>query len=165
VAGQLAVDICLNVVFNSRKNYTTMPTRKASANWNGDLKSGKGEMEFGSGAWKGAYSFSSRMEDGTGTNPEELIAAAHAGCFSMALTGDLGRAGFAPTSVNTKANLQFSNTSGKWAIDSIELNVEASAAGIDEAKLKEIAAGTKDNCPVSRALTGVAKITVNAKLV
>jgi osmotically inducible protein OsmC len=142
-----------------------MPTRKALAKWNGDLKSGKGDMEFGSGAFKGAYSFNSRMEDGPGTNPEELVAAAHAGCFSMALAGDLGRAGLTPTSIATNAVLQFSNTSGKWTIDSIVLNVEASVPGIDQAKLEEIAAGTKDNCPVSRALTGVASITVNAKLV
>ena len=142
-----------------------MPTRKAAAEWTGDLKSGKGQMEFGSGAFKGEYSFNSRMETGPGTNPEELVAAAHAGCYSMALTGDLGRAGFAPTKVSTNATLEFSNTSGKWAIDKIDLNVEASVPGIDDAKFQEIAAGTKLNCPVSRALTGVAQINVNAKLV
>src|SRR5579864_3421636 len=124
-----------------------MPVRSAEAEWKGNLLEGSGHMKMGN-SYDGPFTFKSRMEDGPGTNPEELIAAAHAGCFSMALTGDLGRAGLAPTSVVTNAVLQFSNTSGKWAIDSIVLNVEAAVAGIDEAKLKEIAAGTKDNCPV-----------------
>ena len=141
-----------------------MPTRKATAQWNGDLKAGKGSMEFGSGAFKGAFSFQSRMEDGVGTNPEELIGAAHAGCYSMALSGDLGRAGFTPESISTTANVDFSNTSGKWTIDKITLNCEAKVPGLDNAKFQEIAAGTKDNCPVSRALASVPTIVVNAKL-
>lgn len=142
-----------------------MPTRKAVAIWNGDLKAGKGSMEFGSGAFKGAFSFQSRMEDGPGTNPEELIAAAHAGCFSMALSGDLGRAGFTAESINTTANVDFSNTSGKWTIDKITLNCEAKIPGMDDAKFQEITAGTKDNCPISRALASVPSIVVNAKLI
>ena len=141
-----------------------MPNRTANATWNGDLKGGKGNMAFGSGAYNGAFSFHSRMENEPGTNPEELIAAAHAGCFSMALSADLGRAGFTPDSVKTNAVADFNNSSGKWAIETMTLNVEASIPGIDDAKFQEVAAGTKDNCPVSRALTGV-KIIVNAKLV
>ncbi len=142
-----------------------MQTRNADAAWQGDLKGGKGEMTFGSGAFKGAYSWNSRMESGVGTNPEELIGAAHAGCYSMALSGDLTKAGLPPTSINTHATVGFDNASGKWTIESIHLEVTATVPGIDDAKFQEIAAGTKQNCPVSRALAGVANITVTAKLV
>jgi len=121
-------------------------------------------MEFGSGAYKGGFSFQSRMEEAPGTNPEELIAAAHAGCFTMALSGDLGRAGFTPESINTTAKVQFTNASGKWTIDSIHLDTTAKVPGLDDAKFQEIAAGTKDNCPVSRALASVKDISVTAKL-
>ncbi len=141
-----------------------MPTRKAKAEWSGDLKGGKGTMEFGSGAYKVAYSFHSRMETGPGTNPEELIAAAHAGCFSMALSADLGKAGFTPDHITTDASVEFGNGSGKWAIEKIHLDCTAKIPGIDNAKFQEIAAGTKDNCPVSRALASVKDITVTAKL-
>ncbi len=141
-----------------------MPNRTANATWNGDLKGGSGNMAFGSGAYTGPFSFQSRMENGVGTNPEELIAAAHAGCFSMALSGDLGRAGFTPTSIKTTGVADFNNASGKWTIETMTLTVEASIPGIDDAKFQEIAAGTKDACPVSRALAGV-KIVVNAALV
>ncbi len=141
-----------------------MPTRTAKAEWNGDLKAGKGSMEFGSGAYKGSFSFQSRMEEAPGTNPEELIAAAHAGCFTMALSGDLGRAGFTADSINTTAKVEFSNTSGKWTIDKIHLETTAKVPGLDDAKFQEIAAGTKDNCPVSRALASVKEISVSAKL-
>jgi osmotically inducible protein OsmC len=133
-----------------------MPTRKANAEWHGDLKAGKG--------YKGAFSFQSRMEEAPGTNPEELIAAAHAGCYTMALSGDLGRAGFTADSINTTANVAFSNSSGKWTIDSIHLDCTAKVPGLDDAKFQEIAAGTKDNCPVSRALASVKDISVSAKL-
>lgn len=140
-----------------------MPTRKAKATWNGDLKNGKGNMSFGSGAYEGAYSFESRFEEGTGTNPEELIGAAHAGCFSMALSADLAEAGFSPESVSTNSNVILDFVDGNPAITTIELNTNANVPDIDEEKFLEIAEGAKKNCPVSKALAGV-NIKLNAKL-
>jgi osmotically inducible protein OsmC len=140
-----------------------MPTRKAKATWNGDLKNGKGNMSFGSGAYEGAYSFKSRFEEGTGTNPEELIGAAHAGCFSMALSADLAEAGFSPDSVSTNANVILDSVDGDPAITTIELNTNANVPDIDEDEFLEIAEGAKKNCPVSKALAGV-NIKLNAKL-
>ena len=141
-----------------------MPVRTASAQWNGNLKGGKGEMALGNGANKFPFSFSSRMEDGKGSNPEELLSSALAGCYSMALSADLGNAGFEPQQVNTTAKANFSNASGKWTIESMDLDIEAHVPGIDDTRFQQIADGTKSGCPVSRALTGV-KINVNAKLV
>ena len=120
-------------------------------------------MEFGSGAFKGAYSFKSRFEEGTGTNPEELIGAAHAGCFSMALSGDLAEAGYNPESVTTNANVTLETVDGDPAISTIELNVEATISDIDEDEFQELAEGAKKNCPVSKALAGV-DIKLNANL-
>src|SRR6185312_16930310 len=114
-----------------------MSTRTAKAEWKGNLKEGNGNMEFGSGAFKGGYSFSSRMENGSGTNPEELIAAAHAGCFSMAFSNELSKAGFTPNRVNTTAKLDFNNSSGAWTIARIDLETEGDVPGIDEAKFRE----------------------------
>lgn len=138
-----------------------MPQRKADAVWKGDLKSGKGTMKFGSGAFEGAYSFASRFEEGTGTNPEELIGAAHAGCFSMALSNELAQAGFTPQSVETTANVTLD--AGAGAITKINLKVSANVPDIDNDKFQEFADGAKNNCPVSKALAGV-DIAVDASL-
>lgn len=140
-----------------------MPVRNAEAVWNGDLKGGEGTMKFGSGAYEGAYSFASRFEEGTGTNPEELIGAAHAGCFSMALSADLARGGFAPESVETEAEVTLTITDDGPAITGITLNTVATIPDIDDDTFQEFAEGAKNNCPVSKALAGT-EITLNAKL-
>jgi len=140
-----------------------MALRSANAVWNGTLKEGKGRMTFGSGAFDGAYSFSSRFEEGTGTNPEELLGAAHAGCFSMAFSGGLTRAGFAPKSIATKASVRLEKVGEGFKITTIELKTEGSVPGIDREKFLEIAEGAKKNCPVSQALAGVT-ITLDATL-
>lgn len=132
-----------------------MPTRKANAVWQGDLQNGKGTMKFGSGAYEGAYSFKSRFEEGTGTNPEELIGAAHAGCFSMALSGALAEEGFDPESVKTDADVKLEMVDDNPKITTITLKVEASIPDIDEDEFIDIAKGAKENCPVSKALGGV----------
>ncbi len=140
-----------------------MPTRKAEALWKGDLKNGKGTMKLGSGAWEGAYSFSSRFEEGTGTNPEELIGAAHAGCFSMALSNELAQAGFTPDSVATKADVKLEIGDDGPSITTITLHVEAHVPNIDEDTFMEHAEGAKNNCPVSKALA-VPNIVLDATL-
>ena len=141
-----------------------MPKRTADAQWEGSLQDGKGTMRFGSGAFEGQYSFSSRFEEGSGTNPEELIAAAHAGCFSMALSAGLGRAGHNPERVSTNATVHLEKGDAGFSITRIELVTEASVPGIDEATFKEQAETAKANCPVSKALAG-AEITLEATLV
>lgn len=141
-----------------------MPTRTAEAVWNGDLLRGQGKMKLAGGAYEGAYSFSSRFEEGTGTNPEELIAAAHAGCFSMALSAILAEAGFEPKSVKTTARVSVEKVEGGFAIKRSALTAEAEVPGIDEARFHELADGAKSGCPVSKALAGV-EITLEAKLV
>jgi osmotically inducible protein OsmC len=141
-----------------------MPVRTAEAEWKGNLFEGQGHMKFGTAAYDGPYSFKSRMESGTGTNPEELIAAAHAGCFSMALSAQLSGAGHPPKSVHTKANVHFDKVEGGFAITSIDLDTMADVPGIDAAKFQELAEGAKKGCPVSKALAGT-KINLNAKLV
>ena len=129
--------------------------RTATARWEGTLQEGKGTMRFGGGAFEGQYSFSSRFEEGTGTNPEELIGAAHAGCFSMALSGGLGRAGFPPTSVDTTARVHLEKGDSGFRIARIELDTKVAAPGINDAAFQEQAETAKKNCPVSQALTGV----------
>lgn len=141
-----------------------MPVRSASAVWKGELKGGSGTMKLESGAYEGKYSFGSRFEQDPGTNPEELIAAAHAGCFSMALSGALGRAGFQPTSISTTAKAKLEITDAGAAITEIALTTKAEVPGIDDATFQEHAAGAKANCPVSKALAGT-KITLDASLV
>jgi lipoyl-dependent peroxiredoxin len=141
-----------------------MPTRTSQAVWKGDLFQGKGTMKFGSGAFEGAYSFSSRFENGVGTNPEELIAAAHAGCFSMALSGELSKIGFQPKSVETSAHVTVEKSSDGFAITRSELTTVAEVPGIDEETFQKIAQGAKAGCPVSKALAGVA-IALDARLV
>lgn len=142
-----------------------MPVRTADAEWTGTLREGSGHMRLGGGAFDGAYSFSSRFEEGTGTNPEELIAAAHAGCFSMAFAGDLGRAGFTPERVSTSANVHLQKGDAGFSIVRIDLVAEATVPGIDEGQFQDIAEQSKRGCPVSRALAAVPEITVTAKLV
>jgi lipoyl-dependent peroxiredoxin len=140
-----------------------MPTRKADAVWNGNLKEGKGNIKFDSGAYNGQYSFSSRFESGTGTNPEELIAAAHAGCFSMALSAGLGKSGFNPTRVSTTAHVTLDKVGEGFKITKIQLKTEAQVPGIDEKTFKEHAEKAKTGCPVSQALSAT-PIELDARL-
>jgi osmotically inducible protein OsmC len=138
-----------------------MPVRSAKAQWDGTLKEGKGTMSLGSGAFQGQYSFNSRFESGTGTNPEELIGAAHAGCFSMFLSAQLTNAGKPPKSIDTNATV----TLGEGpTVTKIELDVSAVVPGLDQATFDEKVAFTKANCPISKALASVGEIKVNAKL-
>jgi|SRR5215207_3216396 len=139
-----------------------MPTRKAHAEWNGAIDSGQGRMEFGSGAFEGPYSFKSRMQDGAGTNPEELIGAAHAGCFSMALSLVLGDGGHTPESISTDAAVKFEQQGEGWAITGIELTTVGKVPDLDEDAFRQAAETAKDNCPVSVALS--VPITLNASL-
>jgi lipoyl-dependent peroxiredoxin len=132
-----------------------MPVRTSDADWNGTLREGAGTMRLGGGAFEGRYSFGSRFEEGEGTNPEELIAAAHAGCYSMALSGDLGKAGYTPTSVRTTARVHVEKGESGFGITLIELATEAEVPGIDADEFQTIAQGTKTGCPVSRALASV----------
>ncbi len=140
-----------------------MATRSADAQWSGGLKDGKGTMKLGSGAFEGPFSFKTRMEEGAGTNPEELIGAAHAGCFSMQLSAMLEHAGFPPSRVHTAARVHLNPDGGGFSITKIELTTEGTVPGIDDAKFQELAAGAKAGCPVSKALAGT-EITLDAKL-
>jgi osmotically inducible protein OsmC len=141
-----------------------MAIRTANAQWNGTLQEGDGHMRFGGGAFEGQYSFASRFEEGTGTNPEELIAAAHAGCFSMALSGALSRAGHDARSISTEAKVHLLKGDDGFEIRRIVLETEADVPGMDEAKFQEVAEGAKKGCPVSKALSGGPEITLNATL-
>jgi osmotically inducible protein OsmC len=132
-----------------------MPIRTAQARWEGNLKAGKGKMAFGSGAFEGAYSFSSRFEEGQGTNPEELIAAAHAGCFSMAFSNELDKAGFPPESVETEAAVSLENVDGGFKITKVDLATIGVVPGISEEQFKEIAEQASKGCPVSQALKAI----------
>jgi lipoyl-dependent peroxiredoxin len=140
-----------------------VPTRTADARWEGGLKDGKGTMRFGSGAFEGQYSFSSRFEEGTGTNPEELIGAAHAGCFSMALSGALSRAGHAPDEISTTATVHLEKVGDAFTITRIDLACDARVPGIEESAFLELADGAKKSCPVSRALAAT-EITLETRL-
>lgn len=140
-----------------------MPTRNAEAQWTGGLKDGKGTVKLGSGAFEGNYSFSTRFEDGKGTNPEELIGAAHAGCFSMALSAALEKAGHKPNGVHTTAKVHLGQSGDGFSISKIELDTTGDVPGIDEAAFKEQAEKAKTGCPVSKALAG-AEITLTARL-
>jgi osmotically inducible protein OsmC len=122
-------------------------------------------MRMASGAYEGPYSFQSRFEEGEGTNPEELIAAAHAGCFSMALSGELGRAGHEAQSVETTATVQIEKVEEGFGITRIVLDSKASVPGIEDDEFQQIAEGAKKGCPVSRALAAVDSIELNAELV
>ena len=141
-----------------------MAIRTAKAQWNGNLMEGNGTMALGSGAYQGAYSFQSRFEEAKGTNPEELIAAAHAGCFSMALSGQLSKAGFSPKSIATTAKVHLMKGEAGFSITEIELENESQVPGIDDAKFQELAGNAKKGCPVSKALAAV-EIKLTAKLI
>jgi osmotically inducible protein OsmC len=143
---------------------TEMATRNGSAQWNGDLKEGSGRLTVGDDVWSGDYSFASRFEDGEGTNPEELIAAAHSACFTMALSAQLSEAGHVPNSVKTTARVQIRNVEGLPTIDSIKLETEGDVPGIDQATFEEQAEAARAGCAVSRALAGVNTIELTAKL-
>ncbi len=132
-----------------------MPVRKADAVWEGNINDGKGTMKFGSGAYEGAFSFASRFGDGKGTNPEELLGAAHAGCYSMALSFSLGSAGFAPEYIHTAAKVHIDKDGDGFTITAIDLETEARVPGIDEKAFLAQAEAVKKGCPVSRALAGV----------
>ncbi|HET6385777.1 MAG TPA: OsmC family protein [Armatimonadota bacterium] len=137
--------------------------RKASAVWNGDLKTGKGTISTDSGVLRNSqYSFSTRFEDGQGTNPEELIAAAHAGCFSMALSAQLGNAGIVPESVSTTAAVTLEKTDAGFTVTAVHLDVVAKIPGGDKNKFETAANEAKTGCPISRLLN--AEITMNARL-
>lgn len=138
-----------------------MPVRSSSAEWKGNLKEGSGTMKVGSGAYQGAYTHASRFESGSGTNPEELIGAAHAGCYSMFLAALLSKAGFTPTVVRTTANV---NLAAGPVIDVIELVTEAVVPNVDNATFQQHAEDARKGCPVSKALAGP-EIKLTAKLV
>jgi len=140
-----------------------MPIRTADATWQGPLEKGNGTVRIGSGGIEAQYSFNSRFAEGPGTNPEELIGAAEAGCYSMALAGDLGKAGYEPQRINTTAGVHINKNDDGWAIPQIDLRTEVEISGISESQLREIAEQTKDNCPVSRLLA-TANITLEVKL-
>jgi lipoyl-dependent peroxiredoxin len=142
-----------------------MATRNGSAEWRGDLKTGDGDLTVGDGVFKGAYSFSSRFEEGEGTNPEELIAAAHAACFSMSLGNVMAQHGHPAQSVRTVAKVHLRQTDAGPAIQQIELETEGRVPGIDQDHFAEHAEEAKKDCPVSRALAGVEEITLTARLV
>jgi lipoyl-dependent peroxiredoxin len=141
-----------------------MPIRTASARWEGNLTEGSGTVTTGKGGYQGNYSFKSRFEEGEGTNPEELIAAAHSGCFSMAFSKGLADAGFTPTSVETTAKVHLDKTDAGFGVTRIDLDTVGAVPGIDEGTFQKIAEGAKENCPISRLLSPGAQITLSAKL-
>jgi osmotically inducible protein OsmC len=137
--------------------------RKSDATWTGDLKSGKGSLKLGSGAFEGPYSFLSRFENGAGTNPEELLGAAHAGCFSMALSAGLSKAGHSPTSIATTATVHITKVESGFAITGIDLVTRGVVPGLSADVFKKMAEETKTNCIVSKALSAV-PMKVDAQL-
>ena len=140
-------------------------TRKAEADWDGGIMDGTGKVKLGSGAFEGAYSFQSRFGEGTvATNPEELIAAAHAGCYTMALSGNLGKAGYTPTHIHTTANVKIEKQGDGFVIPNIDLITEAKVDGLEDEEFQKIAEETKKTCPVSQVLSG-AEISLKASLV
>jgi osmotically inducible protein OsmC len=140
-----------------------MAIRKANAEWNGGLKEGKGKVALGSGAFEGPYSFQSRFEEGNGTNPEELIGAAHAGCYSMALSGALEGAGFSPESVKTEAHVSLVKEGEGFTINKIKLVTNAKIPEISQEDFEKHAQGAKENCPISKALSAT-QIELEANL-
>jgi osmotically inducible protein OsmC len=141
-----------------------MATRNGSAEWRGDLQTGSGKLTVGNGVFEGAYSFASRFEEGEGTNPEELIAGAHAACFAMALSNILATDGHPPDSVRTHARVHLRNVDGAPTLAQIELEAEGRVADLDEQEFQRYAEQAKQGCPVSRALAGVPEITLTARL-
>jgi len=141
-----------------------MATRTSEARWEGNLRDGRGTVKLGSGMLEGPYSFASRFESGQGTNPEELIGAAHAGCFSMAFSAGLSRASYSPVSIHTTASVTVEAVADGHQITQINLETEAEVPGIDNETFLRLAQAAKEGCPVSKALAAVPKITLNAKL-
>ena len=141
-----------------------MATRTGSAEWNGDLQGGGGRLTVGDGVFEGEYSFASRFEEGEGTNPEELIAAAHAACFSMALSNILAENGHTPDSVRTGARVYLRSVDGTPTIARVELETEGKVGGLSEEEFRGYAEQAKNDCPVSRALAGVSEMEVSARL-
>ena len=138
-----------------------MATRTAKAEWTGTLKEGSGHMKFSN--YNGPFTFRSRFETGDGTNPEELVGAAHAGCYSMFLSALISKEELTPTSINTTASVTLGTVDGGPKITNIELNSEATVPGLSQEKFDELAAAAKANCPISKLLTGT-EITLNATL-
>lgn len=132
-----------------------MIERKATARWEGDLRTGTGSVRLGSGAFEGPYSFGTRFESAPGTNPEELLGAAHAGCFTMALSLGLTKAGHPPASLDTTAAVELDKTGDAFSVTRIRLTTRGRVPGLDEAKFRELAEDAKKNCIISRALSGV----------
>jgi lipoyl-dependent peroxiredoxin len=143
----------LSIQFNSLED--VMAIRTADAEWRGSLTQGSGHMRLGSDAFEGPYDFRSRMGEGKGTNPEELLGAAHAGCFSMALALQLADAGFTVERIHTTAKVHFEERDGGWSIQRVDLDTEASVSDVAAGIFEEYAQGAKKNCPISRALSGV----------
>ena len=141
-----------------------MAARKGNARWEGGLRDGKGTMELGTQAYSGPYTYKSRFEEGTGTNPEELIGAAHAGCFSMQLAALLGNQGAEPESVNTEARVQLLKDGDGFSIKRIDLTTRVRASGIEEDAFQDAVQQAKDGCIISRALAGVGEMNVDATL-
>lgn len=151
-------------IFKATTKEESMPVRNAEAEWKGNLAAGSGRIKLGSGAFEGSYSFKARFEEGQAdTNPEELIGAAHAGCFTMALTAQLSRAGFTPARIQTTAKVKLDKVGEGFAITRIDLATEAEIPNIDDAAFQKHALDAKENCPVSKALAGT-EIHLNAKL-
>ncbi len=142
-----------------------MAVRTSEAIWEGDLENGHGTMELGSRAWQGPYSFSSRFEHGQGTNPEELLAAAHAGCFSMALAAGLSKSGHPPTRVHTTAKVHLNKSVQGYYISRVDLSTEATVPGIDDHVFQEQAQNAKRNCPVSQLFRSAEIRLTEARLV
>jgi osmotically inducible protein OsmC len=140
-----------------------MPTRIANAHWEGDFKRGGGTVALSSGAFEGPYNFSGRFEDGAGTNPEELLGAAHAACFAMALSVGLTQAGTPPESLDVEAKVTIAQVDDGFAITKIDLDLRGKVPGIDEAAFIEAANGAKAGCPLSKALAAVPEIDLNVK--
>ncbi|GAA1850562.1 OsmC family protein [Asanoa iriomotensis] len=141
-----------------------MPIRTSSARWSGNLTEGSGTIRTGKGGFEGNYSFKSRFEEGEGTNPEELIAAAHAGCFSMAFSKGLADAGHTPTSVETTAKVHLDKTDAGMTVTRIDLETVGDVPGIEDGEFQKVAQGAKENCPISRLLSPGAEITLTARL-
>lgn len=139
-----------------------MPVRKSEAVWQGTLKEGRGKMRLASGLYEGPYTYSSRFEKGAGTNPEELIGAAHAGCFSMFLAALLSDKGYQPDTISTSATIHLG---AGPTIVKIELASEVRVAGVGEEEFQELADSAKNGCPVSKALASVPEITLDARLI
>jgi lipoyl-dependent peroxiredoxin len=165
----LVCDSCASLWLSYERNLQhsergNMPTRTAEAEWKGNLAEGGGNLRLGSGAFSGPYTFKSRFEEGqSATNPEELIGAAHAGCFTMALTAALSRAGITPAGIHTKASVKLEKLGEAFSITRIDLNTEAEIPGIDDATFQKYANDAKQNCPISKALAGT-EIHLTAKL-